>query len=50
MVTEKKINVNGKEYWILIHSVRKGKKVIQKKILKVTTMLQLQTLSEIPLI
>ncbi len=31
MVTEKKINVNGKEYWILIHSVRKGKKVIQKK-------------------
>ena len=31
MVTEKQIKVKGKEYWILIHSVRKGKKVIQKK-------------------
>ncbi len=31
MVTEKQINVKGKKYWILIHSVRKGKKVIQKK-------------------
>jgi Fic family protein len=31
MVTEKKITVKGKEYWILIHSVRKGKKIIQKK-------------------
>jgi len=31
MVFEKKITVKGKDYWILIHSVRKGKKVIQKK-------------------
>ncbi len=31
MVTEKQIKVKGKEYWILIHSVRKGKKVMQKK-------------------
>lgn len=31
MVVEKQIKVKGKEYWILIHSVRKGKKVIQKK-------------------
>ncbi|MBI3623204.1 Fic family protein [Candidatus Pacearchaeota archaeon] len=31
MATEKQIKVKGKEYWILIHSVRKGKKVIQKK-------------------
>jgi len=31
MVTERQINVKGKKYWILIHSVRKGKKVIQKK-------------------
>jgi Fic family protein len=31
MVTEKQINVKGNKYWILIHSVRKGKKVIQKK-------------------
>jgi len=31
MVTEKQIKVKGKEYWILIHSVRKGKKIIQKK-------------------
>ncbi len=31
MVIEKQINVKGKDYWILIHSVRKGKKVIQKK-------------------
>ena len=31
MVTEKQINVKGKRYWILIHSVRKGKKIIQKK-------------------
>lgn len=27
----KKIKVKNKEYWIMIHSVRKGKKVIQKK-------------------
>lgn len=31
MVTEKQIKIKGKEYWILIHSIRKGKKVIQKK-------------------
>lgn len=31
MVTLKKIKVKGNEYWILIHSVRKGKRVIQKK-------------------
>ena len=31
MVTEKQIDVKGKKYWILIHSVRKGEKVIQKK-------------------
>lgn len=31
MVSIKKIKVNGKEYWILIHSVRKGNRVIQKK-------------------
>ncbi|MBU0959033.1 MAG: Fic family protein [Nanoarchaeota archaeon] len=31
MVTEKQIEVKGKKYWILIHSVRKGNKVIQKK-------------------
>jgi len=31
MVTEKQIKVKGKEYWILIHSVRKGRKIIQKK-------------------
>ncbi len=31
MVTEKKIKIKGNEYWILIHSVRKGEKVIQKK-------------------
>ncbi|MBU4069556.1 MAG: Fic family protein [Nanoarchaeota archaeon] len=31
MVTERQIKVKGKEYWILIHSVRKGKKIIQKK-------------------
>lgn len=31
MVFEKKIKVKNKEYWVLIHSVRKGKKVIQKK-------------------
>jgi len=31
MVFEKKINVKGREYWILIHSIRKGKKIIQKK-------------------
>ncbi len=31
MATEKQINVKGKKYWILIHSVRKGKKIIQKK-------------------
>lgn len=31
MVTEKQINVKDNKYWILIHSVRKGKKIIQKK-------------------
>jgi len=31
MVFIKKIKVKNKKYWILIHSVRKGKKVIQKK-------------------
>jgi Fic family protein len=31
MVIERQIKVKGKEYWILVHSVRKGKKVIQKK-------------------
>jgi len=31
MASIKKIKVNGNEYWILIHSVRKGKKIIQKK-------------------
>jgi len=31
MAIEKQIKVKGKNYWILIHSVRKGKKVIQKK-------------------
>jgi len=31
MVTLKKIKVAGQEYWILIHSVREGKKVKQKK-------------------
>jgi len=31
MVFVKKIKVKNKKYWILIHSVRKGKKVIQKK-------------------
>ena len=31
MVTLKKIKVKGNEYWILIHSIRKGRKVIQKK-------------------
>lgn len=31
MVSERKIKVKNNEYWILIHSVRKGKKVIQKK-------------------
>src|SRR3989344_4566714 len=31
MVTERQINVKDKKYWILIHSVRKGKKIIQKK-------------------
>ena len=31
MVSLKKIKVKGNEYWILIHSVRKGDKVIQKK-------------------
>jgi len=32
MVFVKKIKVKNKEYWILIHSVRKGKNVIQKKL------------------
>tara|TARA_Y100000034_G_scaffold8818_1_gene9504 strand:+ start:3268 stop:4182 length:915 start_codon:yes stop_codon:yes gene_type:complete len=31
MVFKKKIKVKDKEYWVLIHSIRKGKKVIQKK-------------------
>ncbi|MBU0530442.1 MAG: hypothetical protein KKC05_02110, partial [Nanoarchaeota archaeon] len=31
MAIEKRIRVKGKDYWILIHSVRKGKNVIQKK-------------------
>ena len=31
MVTIRKINVKGNNYWILIHSIRKGKKIIQKK-------------------
>jgi Fic family protein len=31
MVTEKQIKVKDNKYWILIHSVRKGKKIIQKK-------------------
>jgi Fic family protein len=31
MVTEKQIDVKGNKYWILIHSIRKGSKVIQKK-------------------
>ena len=31
MVTEKQIKVKDKKYWILIHSVRDGKKIIQKK-------------------
>jgi len=31
MVSLKKINVKGHEYWILIHSIRKDNKVIQKK-------------------
>ncbi|MFH1585206.1 MAG: Fic family protein [archaeon] len=31
MVVTKKIKVKGKDYWILIHSVRKGNKVVQKK-------------------
>ncbi|MCK4647548.1 hypothetical protein KAT24_01295, partial [Candidatus Pacearchaeota archaeon] len=30
MVFAKKIKVKNKEYWILAHSVRKGKKIIQK--------------------
>ena len=31
MVSVQKIKVKNNEYWILIHSIRKGKKVIQKK-------------------
>ncbi len=31
MVFIKKIKVKDKEYWVLLHSIRKGKKVIQKK-------------------
>ncbi|MBS3066609.1 Fic family protein [Candidatus Pacearchaeota archaeon] len=31
MVFQKKIKVKNKEYWVLVHSIRKGKKVIQKK-------------------
>ena len=31
MVFKKRIKINGREYWILIHSVRNGKKVVQKK-------------------
>ncbi len=30
MVFERKVKSKGKEYWVLIHSIRKGKKVIQK--------------------
>ena len=31
MVSKRKIDVKGKKYWILIHSVRKGNKIVQKK-------------------
>ncbi|MEX2016912.1 MAG: Fic family protein [Candidatus Pacearchaeota archaeon] len=31
MASVKRIKVKNKEYWILIHSVRKGNKIIQKK-------------------
>jgi len=31
MVFEKKIKVKNKEYWVLIHSIRKGKRITQKK-------------------
>lgn len=31
MAFVKKIKVKNQEYWVLIHSVRKGKKIIQKK-------------------
>jgi len=31
MVSVRRIEVKGKNYWILIHSVRKGKKITQKK-------------------
>jgi len=31
MVSLRKINVKGNKYWILAHSIRKGKRVIQKK-------------------
>jgi len=31
MVFVKKIKVKGREYWVLVHSIRKGSKVTQKK-------------------
>ena len=31
MVTTKKIKVKGNDHWMLIHSVRVGKKIVQKK-------------------
>lgn len=31
MVFTKKIKVKNKEYWVLVHSIRKGSKIIQKK-------------------
>ena len=31
MVFTKKIKVKNNEYWVLVHSIRKGKKIIQKK-------------------
>lgn len=31
MVFTRKIRVKNREYWVLIHSIRKGKKVVQKK-------------------
>ena len=30
MVFERKVKTKGKEYWILVHSIRKGKKIFQK--------------------
>ena len=31
MVFERKIKVKGNEYWVLVHNIRKGQKIIQKK-------------------